>query len=223
MDIYEAERQRILRTLYSSTKRPTSESDLDDGQLRKIRNHADRFGHTVDQVMNGVFENELVYRFVLGGHPGRMDYWENALVEYLNHQSEVRKATKLPKSGPGRIYIIDGKVCGTKPEELHLKSIDILVEFRNHVLGYIVHKYTAEAGGAQDNQWREADYALSHARTPDGKDFVQMIGVLDGAYYQSPRRNGLSRLEETRKARRDAIVCTYRDFITATTQVWNQK
>ena len=223
VDIYETERKRLLTELYSATDRPSTKADLDSNQLTKIRNHADRFGHSVEEVIHGVLNNEIVYRFVLGGHPGRMDYWENAFVNFLNDQSEVRLAKKLPKGGPGRIYIIEGKVCSTKPEELHLKSIDILVEFHNGVLGYIVHKYTAESGGAQDNQWREADFALSQARTPNGRDLVQMIGVLDGEYYQSSRRSGLTRIEETRKSRKEAIVCTYKDFISATKTVWGQR
>jgi hypothetical protein len=106
---------------------------------------------------------------------------------------------------------------------LHVKSIDIKVEFKNEAVAYIIHKFTGEAGGAQDNQWREAVAALEQVKGNTGST-VNLIAVLDGNYYLLPRRSasGLSRLEETRNQHPNAIVCTYENFTEATKAIWDR-
>jgi hypothetical protein len=220
-DIYEVARKKILRQLAISEARPKFEVDITDAQMVQITAHADRFGHSVQSVISAVIESEVAFRFILGRNPGRMDYWETTLVEFLNSLPSVRLATKLPKAGPNRLYFVDGTLRATKPDELQIKSLDIKVEFENGETAYVIHKYTAESGGAQDNQWREAKTALAQVKK-SSKTSPHLIAVLDGDYYVAPRRaaGGLTRLEETRKQYLNATVCTYKEFERATKEIW---
>jgi len=223
INIYEVARKKKIQELYINDSRPKWKEDLTNEQLDSIERHADRFGHTIQEVIDAVIGNEVAYRFVLGKHVGRMDYWETALAEYLNGLPMVRAAEKLPKGGNGRLYVINGKLQNHKPDSLHIKSIDIKVEFKNEAVAYIIHKFTGEAGGAQDNQWREAVAALEQVKGNTGST-VNLIAVLDGNYYLLPRRSasGLSRLEETRNQHPNAIVCTYENFTEATKAIWDR-
>jgi hypothetical protein len=220
-DIYEIARKKILRQLAISEARPKFAVDITDTQMVQITAHADRFGHSVESVISAVIENEVAFRFILGRNPGRMDYWETTLVEFLNSLTPVRLATKLPKSGPSRLYFVDGTLVATKPDELQIKSLDIKVEFENGETAYVIHKYTAESGGAQDNQWREAKTALAQV-SKTSKTSPHLIAVLDGDYYVAPRRaaGGLTRLEETKKQNPNTTVCTYKEFERATKVIW---
>jgi len=224
-DIYEEARLKILQKLSISERRPTWEGDLSESQVEQINAHANRYGHTSKEVIDAVISNEVAFRFILGRNPSRMGYWETALVDYLNSLSVVQKAIQLPKSGANRLYIVKGALVSQKPDALHVKSLDIQVNFQNGATAYIIHKYTAEAGGAQDNQWREANAALEqiHSESPN-QVRLNLIAVLDGAYYVQPRRNGsvLTRLEETRQSHPDAIVCTYQQFSEATRGIWEK-
>lgn len=220
-NIYEVARRKKIRELYISDVRPKWKTELTSEQLASIARHADRFGHTEEEVIDAVLSSEVAYRFVLGKHVGRMDYWETALVEYLKTLPMVDKAVKLPKTGRGRLYVVQGKLASSKPVGLHIKSIDIQITFANGAEAYVIHKFTGEAGGAQDNQWREALAALEQLKVAKASSIV-LIAVLDGDYYVAPRRSasGLSRLDETKIQHPDAIVCTYEQFTDATRAIW---
>ena len=222
-NIYEVARRKLIRKLYIGDARPKWRSDLTSQQMESITRHADRFGHSIEEVADAVINNEVAYRFVLGKHVGRMDYWETALVDYLNELPMVSAAERLPKTGSSRLFIVNGLLTSQRPNDLHIKSLDIKVEFKNRVVAYIIHKFTAEAGGAQDNQWREAMAALEQLKSHK-KSTENLIAVLDGDYYVQPRKTsaGLSRIEETRKQHPNAVVCTYEDFPEATKALWGR-
>ena len=220
-NIYEIARRNKVRELYVKDARPKWKTDLTQDQVQAIARHADRFGHTEQEVTEAVLSNEVAFRFVLGKHVGRMDYWETALASYLESLPMVKSATKLPKNGRGRLYVVGGRLQSEKPDSLHIKSIDIEVQFKNGNSAYVIHKFTAEAGGAQDNQWREAMAAIEQLKVP-GRPSVNLVAVLDGEYYVMPRRSssGMSRLEETKQQHPYAIVCTYEQFAQATKEIW---
>ena len=100
IDIYQKARSKILNEIYSGDKFPKILSDLDSNQLKKINNHAIRYGHNVQEVLEAVLNNEVAFRAIVGKNPEKMDYFETTLVSYLNDFDFVSKAEKLPKSGP---------------------------------------------------------------------------------------------------------------------------
>ena len=221
-NIYEEARQSILKKLKVGLQFPIQATDLSTSQVAKIRAHARRFGHSEHDVMKIALENEVAYSAIVGKNPGRMDYYEDALVEFLSKQPEVARAVKLPKSGPKAKHIWRGEVFTGGGKRGDVKSLDIEVEFKNGQTLYVVHKFTQEGGGAQDNQYREAKGALAQARLPSGKTKVNLAAVLDGDYYSKPSAKGLSKLEATKLEHTDAVVCTYDTFIEETKSIWGK-
>lgn len=219
--IYDEARERILKDLFDGDIFPKAIDSLDENQRQKIRNHAERFGHSEEEVVSAVLENEVAYRIIVGKNPGRMDFYEDTLVEFLNNLPQVSVASKLPKSGPGAKYLSDGEIRTGGGRQNHVKSLDIYVQFANGANAYIIHKYTMEDGGAQDNQFREAMGTLSQIRKKPNLEKPNIIAVLDGAYYSKTRSNGLSRLHQAREEAPEAFICGYETFLEETRSIWD--
>lgn len=221
-NIYEEARQEILKNLRAGLAFPLKAGELSAVQLAKIKAHARRFGHSEQDVMKIALENEVAYAAIVGKNPGRMDYYEDALIKFLSKQPQVARAEKLPKSGPKAKHIWKGEVLTGGGRRGDVKSLDIEVEFTNGEILFVVHKFTQEGGGAQDNQYREAKGALAQVRLPSGKAKVNLAAVLDGDYYTKPSAKGLSKLEATKLEHTDAVVCTYETFIEESKSIWGK-
>lgn len=219
--IYDKARERIIKELFENDVFPKNPNSLDGSQIKKIINHAERFGHTVEEVKDAVLNNEVAYRAIVGKNPGRMDFYEDTLVEFLNSLPQVAVASKLPKSGPGAKYLSGGEIRTGGGRQNHIKSLDIYVQFANGKNGYIIHKYTMEDGGAQDNQFREAMGTLAQISSKVGVEKPNVIAVLDGAYYVKERAGGLSRIDQARIEAPEAIVCSYLDFLEQSKVIWS--
>lgn len=222
-NIYEKARLEILKNLRVGLEFPVKEGTLTPVQRAKIQAHAKRFGHLEKDVLKIVLENEVAYFAIVGKNPGRMDYYEDALVRFLSQQPQVKRAVKLPKSGPRAKYIWRGEVLTGGGRRGDVKSLDLEVEFNNAELIYVVHKFTQEGGGAQDNQYREAKGALAQVRLPSGTVKVNLAAVLDGEYYLKPSAKGISKLQATQLEHTDAVVCTYQTFIQETKSIWGRR
>jgi hypothetical protein len=134
----------------------------------------------------------------------------------------VKNADKLPKSGPNAKYIVEGKILTGGGRRNDVKSLDIEITFRNGKKLFVVHKYTMEDGGAQDNQYREAKETLKQIYTKDRKVLVNLGAVLDGDYYVKSRTRSLTRLEIAKNEHPETIVCTYETFEQETKAIWSQ-
>ena len=220
MDIYESKRQKILETLKSEEGSfPKTRSSLTKAQVEKIVAHANRFGHTEQEVMASILKDSVAFRAIVGKNPGRMGYYEDTLIEFLNGLTAVKQATKLPKSGKNAYHLENGKIRqGVKSE--YIKSLDIHVEFLNGAEIWITHKFTAESGGAQDDAFRDAQLTLKEALLPSGVAGVNVAAILDGAYYQEVAKGtGLTRIESARVAAPHAVVGTYLEFEKLTSSI----
>jgi hypothetical protein len=222
VDIYLAARTKILNEIFVGDKFPKKISDLDAKQIKKIENHATRYGHTVQEVLEAVLNNEVAFRSIVGKSPERMDYYETTLITYLNRLEVVLLAEKLPKSGPNAKYIVNGKILIGGGRRNDVKSLDIEVIFKNSQKLYLVHKYTMEDGGAQDNQFREAKETLKNLYTPGGKIHQNLGAVLDGDYYVKKRLKGPTKLEQAKEEHPDAFICTYKTFKEETKTIWSR-
>ena len=221
-DIYQIARTKILHDLFRADRFPKKLSDLDAKQLKKIENHAERYGHTIQEVLDAVLNNEVAFRAIVGKSPERMDYYETTLITYLSGLKCVKKAEKLPKSGPSAKYVVNGKIFVGGGRRNDVKSLDIEVTFRNDKKLYLVHKYTMEDGGAQDNQYREAKETLKHIYTKAMKIEINLGAVLDGDYYVKKRAKGLTRLDQAKIEHPEAFICTYKTFEQETKTIWSQ-
>lgn len=222
-DIYEQARIQILKDLRIGLSFPVAKENLSAKQVKKIEAHAARFGHTIDQVFSAVLQNEVAYFAIVGKNPGRMDYYEDTLVRFLEKEHEIARIKKLPKSGPNAKHIWRGEIHTGGGKRGDVKSLDLEVEFKNGHILYVVHKFTKEGGGAQDNQYREAKSALSQVRLPSGMAKVNLAAVLDGDYYSKTSSQGISKLEATKLEHTDAVVCTYMTFISETKSIWGKR
>ena len=223
IDIYQKARSKILNEIFSGDKFPKNLSDLDANQLKKINNHAIRYGHNVQEVLEAVLNNEVAFRAIVGKNPERMDYFETTLNSYLNGFDFVSKAEKLPKSGPNAKYIVNGKILVGGGRRNDVKSLDIEVTFKNGKKIYLVHKYTMEDGGAQDNQFREAKETLKHVYTNTKKVEINLGAVLDGDYYVKKRSKSLTKLEQAKNEHPDTYICTYKTVAQETKTIWSQE
>lgn len=211
-----------MKEMFKGEHFPMELSELDSTQLEKIESHAARFGHQTEDVIAAVLTNSVAYRAIVGKNPGRMDYYENALVSFLNQLECVSIASKLPKSGPGAHHLYKGRIEVGARKAHHKKSLDIYVQFQNGENLHIIHKYTKEEGGAQDNQFREAKDALSELELPDGTTRLHVAAILDGDYYSKVRRTGTTRLQDASSEFSNAIVCTYQNFLEKTEFIWRK-
>ena len=152
-----------------------------------------------------------------------MDYYETTLVSYLNGLKCVKNAEKLPKSGPSAKYIVSGKIFVGGGRRNDVKSLDIEVTFKNDQKIYLVHKYTMEDGGAQDNQFREAKETLKNVYTSKKTIEINLGAVLDGDYYVKNRAKGLTRIQQAKIEHPDTYICTYKTFEQETKTIWSQE
>lgn len=221
MDIYDLALNQKLQEIRDADPWPIPHEGLRKEQLAKIESHALRFGFDTETVKKAVLENEVAFRAIVGKSPSRMDYWENTLVDYLNSLTCVTKAEKLNKSGPKAVFIDRGelKFGGKHP---HLKSLDLRVEFKNGAVLYVIHKYTKDEGGTQNNQFKDAKDTMREHLGPDGLRRVYLAGILDGNYYVKIRaKSKQTRLEEAAAAYPSVICCTYLQFEEATRPIWS--
>ena len=222
-DIYKAAREKILEELFEGDIFPKKISDLDSKQLKKIENQAERYGHSIEEVLDSVLHNEVAYRAIVGKSPERMDYYEDTLVEFLKSLKCVKTAVKLPKSGPNAKYIVNGKILTGGGRRNDVKSLDLEISFTNGEVLFAVHKYTMEDGGAQDNQYREAKETLKQIHDSRGKVSVNLAAILDGDYYVKERSTKKTKLEQAQIEHPNTIVCTYKNFESKTKTIWSRE
>lgn len=223
MDIYEAKRQQVLLEIKElEGSFPKKKGDLTAEQLKKIEHHADKYGHSIEEVVESILKDSVAYRAIVGKDPSRMDYYETALVEYLMNQPQVQKVLKLPKGGKNSYHIDKGQVVKGKKTKL-IKSLDLYVEFINGETLWIIHKFTKEGGGAQDAAFRDAELTLQHVVGANGKTQINVAAVLDGDYYKQKIEGGsLTRLAKAARDASTSIVSTYDGLIEASKHIWSK-
>lgn len=220
MDIYEQALEGVLANIAGELLLPTTASELSAKDLAKIESHAKRYGHTVEEVTDAVLENAVAYRAIVGRNPGRMDYFEETLAQYLRSLEQVKSVTKLAKGGKNAVHVSQGEILVGGGKRNYIKSLDLEVEFKNGRKVYVIHKYTKQGGGSQDGAMRDALLTLGQRKSEDGTKVVDLVACLDGAFYQLKQKNGRSRMDQAHLDYPDAIICTYDTFSEATRTIW---
>jgi hypothetical protein len=223
MDIYDEALARIQAKLAKTDILPKDEGELSAKAVKKIESLAERFGIAKETVMDAVLTNLVAYRVIVGKNPSKMDYYEDTLKSYLEKLPEVKTVKKLPKSGKNSLHVRDGRIVSHVKKNKMLKSLDLEVEFQNGETVYVIHKYTRDSGGTQGSASRDAIMTLKEGLSPNGSRILNLVGILDGPFYQMKNKNGESRIALAKQEDPQALLCTYLDFSETTRPIWESK
>lgn len=220
MDIYAQALAKIHAELEIADSLPSDRGELSAEAIAKIESLAERFGFTTETVIEAVLTNLVAYRVIVGRNPSKMDYYEDALKEYLEALPCVKAVQKLPKGGKNSLHVKAGKIVSNAEKLPHLKSLDLKVEFKNGQIAYVIHKHTTGSGGAQKSAYRDAMLTLEEGLGANGQRLLNLIAVFDGDYYQMKSRAGLNKIQESKAQHPEALICSYSDFEKETKPIW---
>ena len=222
LDIYEAELEKVLEKISNdSIALPKTAEDLDANAWKKIKSHAKRYGHSVEEVTEAVLSNVVTYRAIVGKNATKTGYFEQTLARYLEKLDVVKSVKILPKAGKNAVHAFKGELLVGGGKRQHIKSLDLEVEFQNGGKVYVIHKYTKESGGTQGSAIRDAIFTLGQGTSENGRKRINLVACLDGAFYQEVmKRTGMSRMDEVRREYPKAMVCTYKSFKEVTQTIW---
>jgi hypothetical protein len=161
----------------------------DDGVKKKIEKFCSKFGFDRDEVTKKINEEEFLRAFFIK-EPAKQNLYEKIFGDFLKEMKGITICEKLPASGPDSIFIINQEVRvrrksdnsitkQAKSMDFHFKYDGIDADF------YVFHKYTKEAGGAQDNQKNDVINAIDKASAVHISDKIYVLFVCDGEYYNS--------------------------------------
>jgi hypothetical protein len=153
----------------------------------KVKSFCVTFEFEYDAIINLLRQNVYFAAHFIKD-PGRQNFYENQALEYLRSYSIFDTVVKLPASGNDSLLIINGRLfrrSEIQNAENH-KTIDFHA-ITNDINLYIAHKYTAEAGGAQDNQYNDLINFITQANQYIGDDYF--IALADGNYYKDLTTN----------------------------------
>jgi hypothetical protein len=221
MDIYEIAKKKVLDKTKENLVFPMQEQQLTQEQKQKIVSHAKRIGCSYRDVLDLVLSNEVGYLSIVAKNTSRQDYYEDALVNYIDSLNIVANVRKLPKSGFGSLYIQRGiLVKNVKIEDApkDVKSLDLEITLNSGEIVYATHKYTEDDGGAQNNQHKDVENTLRHNIKSDGTfGENKLVAICDGLYYNKPRgKKGLSpkKIDLVKQVAKETgtYVCDYTTF-----------
>lgn len=172
-----------------------------DARLRaRIESVAARFGIEPELLRHKVLTDDLFGLFFIK-EPGRQSFHQHRAFEYLSVMSGVQDAKQLPSRGPGSKYVASGVVLTHeqyKDTAGETKSIDF--EWRiqrpdgSPVVCYATHKFTKDAGGSQDNQFKDVQGFLAASKLCLSRNTF-FFAICDGRYYESPYHDHPTRID----------------------------
>jgi len=154
----------------------------------KIKNHINRHPYlanfSVKQIKEMILNDDFIASFFIK-EPGRQNISENAIAEYISNIAGVEDFVNHGSSV--NLFVINGKI--TEKREPGIKSIDYTWNWNGRKV-YASQKYTAENGGAQDNQYNDI---LSFLKNSQGNEEHIFIAIIDGDYYNNFRTKELKK------------------------------
>ena len=187
---------------------PEQVAEQDSGMMKRIKTYCDRFGYALQKVMDKIMGDDM-FAAHFSKDPSKQSIHESMAAKYLEKLSEhfeslpaksveIRDFGVLPKGGMSAFYITsNGDIkagIGKNKDASTSKSLDFLWQ-TNGITCYASHKYTHEAGGAQDHQFRDQKRFLENFQ--NNKDIATALFVIcDGKYYTEDK------MEELRKKQR---------------------
>ncbi|MEI2462228.1 hypothetical protein RRG54_02515 [Mycoplasmopsis felis] len=165
----------------------------------KIKKYAKRFNYDFDYLVQMINENEFLLNSIIK-EPSKQNFHELVVKDYvLEYIPEFINFIKLPTDSNESLYLSSGNIIKKKDltTNNHTKSIDFYWEMNvkgKNVKFYASHKYTKESGGAQDNQFKDLQNFLEHAKQYTKKDSI-FVGICDGDYYHKNNQKKLIALK----------------------------
>lgn len=153
----------------------------------KVKSFCVTFEFNYDAILNLLRQNVYFAAHFIKD-PGRQNFYENQALIYLRSHSIFDKVVKLPASGNDSLLIINGRLLRRK--EIQNADNNKTIDFHaiiNDINLYIAHKYTAEAGGAQDLQYNDLINFINQANPYIGNAYF--IALADGSYYKDLTTN----------------------------------
>ena len=158
------------------------ELETKDMQL-KIVNWANKFGYSFDTIKKKIV-GDKIFRCVFAKDPAKQNLYQSIAAKHINSLEIVKNFQVLPAGGSNAIYLTNGKILKgglLKNQSKDIKSIDFVWNCGDLTF-YASHKYTEISGGAQDNQYKDIQDFLNHARDCNEKNTI-FLAICDGDYY----------------------------------------
>lgn len=175
---------KSFETLVAERKKQLIQNNLDDLQKHllnsdyqtKVYNFATKFGFNIDEVNQAIKDNIFLAACFIKD-PSKQNFTEKLVAEVL-------KIEKLPAAGKNCIrFDENGDILSANKRNVS-KSADFYIDNR-----YYTQKYTNEAGGAQDNQYKDVmDFLVKGSKK-------HLVGaIVDGIYWTNGHKAQLVEL-----------------------------
>lgn len=172
---------------------PSEIAAEEGGMMKKISTYCLRFGYEFKKVVAKISGDEM-FAAHFARDPARQGVHELIAAGYLRKIALVGDFEILPKGGNNALFLDArgalhkrGDISETSAQDS--KSLD----FRWRTAGFVCyasHKYTKEAGGAQDHQFRDQKRFLENFRGHDDRR-AACFAICDGAYYTAEKMREL--------------------------------
>ena len=202
---YEMEKKKLFQRNLDELEREIFMEPLPENLNTKIVNFSNNFDFYEKEVIEKIKRDRMFAANFIKS-PSRQNFYETEALVFLNSMESVEKAEKLPASGAGAFYVVNGILSHERPDKTY-KSIDFRIKMKNGKVIYATHKYTKDEGGAQDNQKNDLLQFIQNARKYRKGEIVFAV-IADGTYYD---RHGREELEMEASGS-EVVVCSMESF-----------
>lgn len=152
----------------------------------KIQNFAKKWNFEEKYILNELKTNDFLPLFFVK-EPDKQTFHQHFAAKYLADLPFIENFQELPSGGNDALYVVNGKIVKGKDKEDQKtgKSIDFRWEytFNDKTLTfYATHKYTKNAGGSQDNQYKDVQEFHNESRNCIDLN-THLLSITDGPYY----------------------------------------
>lgn len=179
--------------------------------VEKAQNWLSRWGNytTIDNLLARIIADDDITR-VFAKDPQKQSFHENLGLRSM--QEFGIRVRGEPKSSRNAIYIHNGQIKTglQKKPEARIKSVDCTCE-REGWKDYILQKWIAESGGAQDNQYSDIRGFVEQGNqyAVRVKDNVRVIALIDGPYFTERKISELRKLIDSGNRDRVMVMSTF--------------
>lgn len=164
--------------------------------VKKVTTYSENFKYPEADIKEKI-TNDPMFSACFSKDPNRTSLHEKTAYEWLKKLSMIKQLEKLPANSKDSIYVTsDGQICKMETEQKPSKSLDFRWKTRGYKI-YASHKYTKQAGGNQNNQFREIRTLLEHFNKKIEKNKIILLAIVDGKYYNKKRMEDLRRFCNT--------------------------
>lgn len=163
--------------------------------IQKIELRAQEWNETAEAVWDELKTSKVLAK-VFVKDPKKQNFYENFIFENLEDYIPCIKDKKQLR-GKEKEYMEQGSIVSTKSKTNTSKSMDfkVHIEYQDvEITLYIMHKYTMEQGGAQDNQYLDIQNWCKQLCDSSKLSNTYFIALLDGEYYDKIQaKDGMNR------------------------------